>query len=513
MEATATELALSIQLPVAAQVDEGGVLCVHYETLVKVLEKLGDEKIRLAAHEDGGCVVSAPSFECTVATHPADEFPVVTFGASPTHPELLRLTLLRETVLRLKRAVVPFAATEDDRPVLTGTHWLVQTLWDDTSPHLYVEAADGFRLAQLRISDFDMAGDGAKLNHQVPARFVNLLDRADVEEVSLWFYPEVDEKDGITSSGYVVAQVGPLWLRDTLIEGNFPEVANIIGNLEDKAMKVTLPVEQTRAALALLQVYSGNVRFEVDPTQSNVVLAAMDTTRGKCSKTLSATITLREGAASFPFGLRAKYVLDMVRAVRGDTLSLEADGASSPFRVSERSFRTLVMPLALGAGTKTAANATESEAESAEPVPEVSLTMAWKVVRVEDGSTVRDGFEDLNAAQVWVMEQLTGGTLEPQDATAFELMPYLSGADSPTAELTFAENEEAAIQSSAEQAAALVIEEGAGDEVAPSENVDSEEGGTGETGGTVGEASSEADVSQNRKRGKRKKNRHNRTAS
>ena len=439
VQCTTTDLTYALQMQASAQVAERGAVAVSFERLTKLLGKLEEEWIELESGSDrkvylreGGVrrdtVEDEP--ECSLVGIDAEEFPRVSFGADAAHPEAAMLTLTREALKEIRRAVIPAVNVDDYRSVLTGTQWTVKALWDDTRPRLYVSGVDGYRIAQLRVTEYEGVGL-EQLNHLLPPRLIVGLDHGEVEDVTLWFY--LDQEDGSAKqSGYVVGKAGGLWLRTALLEGQYPDVVDLIGR-QAGAVRVKVGVAGLKYAMGLIGVYTDKLRLDVSPEAERLRVSALGDNEGKCVLPLHATLIeglpLSGATEDFAFGLTLRYLMDALRGIRGDDVMFEMDGSYTPVRIVERNFRALIMPLNLNATEKVRTPAPAGGEGEVQP-----NDLRFMVVCMETGDELKLGFETIEGAQSWLDDQVERAARGEESELASEMqyfvMSYTSQAES-----------------------------------------------------------------------------------
>lgn len=346
---TATDLALALQVAVQAKVQTAGAVCVHLGMLYAVVNGLTDERVTLTVEDKLPmyCKVESESFAGTVAAQLADEFPRVTFGQVGEYGAALKLELARDAVKRIRRAVAPFAGNNDARESLNYMCWRI------SGDELEVAAADGFRLAKLRVVDFLLSEreNGDTLSFLVMPRFLAKLDRDDADPVTLWFYPTRDEAGGMQSGGYAVAQAGNVWVRGVVGDGNPPNYDAVLANFESH-VQVTAQVAACKYALGLTQIFNHKIELALDAENSRMLMRNVGTAeRVGCVIPIPAHIHARDGAdAAEPFeiSMNGLYLQDVLNGLQSEEVEFEFENPAAPIRFSTRTYTALVMPMYIG---------------------------------------------------------------------------------------------------------------------------------------------------------------------
>jgi DNA polymerase-3 subunit beta len=306
----ATDLDLQINETVEADVGEPGATTVPAHTLFDIVRKLPEgSQVELSAAE-GKMQVNAGRARFNLATLPRDDFPVIAEGDLPTRFELPAATL-REIIEKTRFAI----SSEETRDSLMGIFLHVA---DD---QLKAAATDGHRLARVVMPKPDGA-DGMPdviIPRKCVADLRKLLE--DVEgtvEVSL-------------SPTKVRFGLGSAVLTSKLIDGTFPDYNRVIPTANDKLLKLdpktfasgvdrvsTIASEKTRA-----------VKMSVD--RDKVTLSVSSPESGTATEELPADY----GSDTIEIGFNARYLLDILGEIEGDTVEVHLADAAAPTLLRE----------------------------------------------------------------------------------------------------------------------------------------------------------------------------------
>ena len=306
----ATDLDLQVDESVPATVDQAGATTVSAHTLFDIVRKLPDgSQVELNAAE-GKMQLSAGRARFNLSTLPRDDFPVIAEGELPTRFELPAATL-RQIIDKTRFAI----STEETRYYLMGIFLLVA---DD---QLKAAATDGHRLARVTVAKPDGA-DGMP-DVIVPRKCVAELRKL------------LDELEGtveVSMSGTKVRfGLGSAVLTSKLIDGTFPDYNRVIPTGNDKLLKLdpktfaqgvdrvsTIASEKTRA-----------VKMMVD--RDKVTLSVTSPESGTATEELAADY----GADNIEIGFNARYLLDILNEIDGDTVEVHLADAAAPTLLRE----------------------------------------------------------------------------------------------------------------------------------------------------------------------------------
>ena len=309
----ATDLDLQINETVEADVGEAGATTVPAHTLFEIVRKLPEgSQVELIAAE-GRMQVNAGRARFTLATLPRDDFPVIAEGELPTRFELPAGTL-RQVIDKTRFAI----STEETRYYLNGIYLHVS---DEAQPVLKAAATDGHRLARVTVPRPDGAQGmpGVIIPRKCVGELRKLLDEVDGSvQVSL-------------SESKIRFDLGSAVLTSKLIDGTFPDYSRVIPTANDKLLKLdprgfeegvdrvaTIASERTRA-----------VKMALD--RDRVTLSVTSPENGTAAEELPADY----GAESFEIGFNARYLLDILGQIEGDTVEVHLADAAAPTLLRE----------------------------------------------------------------------------------------------------------------------------------------------------------------------------------
>jgi DNA polymerase-3 subunit beta len=310
MRLMATDLDLQVDESVPATVAQPGATTVPAHTLFDIVRKLPEgSQVELNA-ADGKMQLSAGRARFNLSTLPRDDFPVISEGDLPTSFELPAATL-RQIIDKTRFAI----SSEETRYYLMGIFLHVA---DD---QLKAAATDGHRLARVVLPKPDGA-DGMPdviVPRKCVAELRKLLEEVEgTVEVSL-------------SPTKIRFGLGSAVLTSKLIDGTFPDYNRVIPTANDKLLKLdpktfsagvdrvsTIASEKTRA-----------VKMSVD--RDKVTLSVTSPESGTATEELPADY----GSDTIEIGFNAKYLLDILGEIDGDTVEVHLADASAPTLLRE----------------------------------------------------------------------------------------------------------------------------------------------------------------------------------
>jgi len=309
----ATDLDLQINETVEANVTQAGATTVSAHTLFDIVRKLPEgSQVELIASE-GKMQVNAGRARFNLATLPRDDFPVIAEGDLPTAFELPAATL-REIIDKTRFAI----STEETRYYLNGIFLHVS---DEAQPVLKAAATDGHRLARVTVAR--PSGAEGMPDVIVPRKCVAELRKL------------LDEVDGTVQVSLSESKarfgLGSAILTSKLIDGTFPDYSRVIPTANDKLLKIdprsfeegvdrvaTIASEKTRA-----------VKMTLD--RDKITLSVTSPENGTAAEEVSGDYN----AEGFEIGFNARYLLDILGQMRGDSVEVHLADAAAPTLLRE----------------------------------------------------------------------------------------------------------------------------------------------------------------------------------
>jgi DNA polymerase-3 subunit beta len=309
----ATDLDLQVVETVQAQVEAAGATTVSAHTLFDIVRKLPEgSQVSLAASEGKMQVVGGRA-RFNLATLPRDDFPVIAEGELPTKFELPSETL-KQIIDKTRFAI----STEETRYYLNG---IFVHVTDDAQPLLRAAATDGHRLARVTFARPD--GAAGMPDVIIPRKCVGELRKL------------LDEVDGSVEVSLSATKIrfglGGAILTSKLIDGTFPDYSRVIPTANDKLLKIdpksfmegvdrvaTIASEKTRA-----------VKMALD--RDKVTLSVTSPENGTAAEEVPGDYT----SAGFEIGFNARYLLDILGQIEGDTVEVHLADAAAPTLIRE----------------------------------------------------------------------------------------------------------------------------------------------------------------------------------
>ena len=306
----ATDLDLQVDESVPANVNQAGATTVPAHTLFDIVRKLPEgSQVELDVAE-GKMHLSAGRARFNLSTLPRDDFPVISDGELPTKFELPAATL-RQIIDKTRFAI----SSEETRYYLMGIFLHVA---DD---QLKAAATDGHRLARVVIGKPDGA-DGMPdviVPRKCVAELRKLLEEVEgTVEISL-------------SPTKIRFGLGSAVLTSKLIDGTFPDYNRVIPTANDKLLKLD-PKTFASGVDRVSPIASEKTRaVKMSLDRDKVTLSVTSPESGTATEELPADY----GSDTLEIGFNARYLLDILGEIEGDTVEVHLADAAAPTLLRE----------------------------------------------------------------------------------------------------------------------------------------------------------------------------------
>ena len=299
----ATDGELSIQKTVKAEVFEEGEICVPGKLFSDFIGKLSEEEINISTGERGMEIRyrDSASYMQTIS---AEEFPEINLEIGENS-----FTIKQGNLKKIIAQTVFCCAQDDSRPVLKGC--LIEL-----KDKLEITALDGYRLAYATADMIAKSGEGSII---CPARTLGEISRmlgGEEEEITLY-----------TQGGMLMVKSEGMIVVSRLYHGEFIKKENVLPT--NFSTIVTLPKKELiagaeRAAILIRGDKNNLVTLDIG---AGLVKISSVSDMGNVAETIAA----EELGMDLNISMNAKYLLDALRALEEDEITISFNGAISPF--------------------------------------------------------------------------------------------------------------------------------------------------------------------------------------
>lgn len=350
MTVTATDLDLTVRVPLDAKIEATGEICVSYKRLDTVtrqttgaLRLLGMQASKKKDAALSLRVATTGSFSVTLPATPAVEFPSLPKKQAEAKYNLVSLS--GDMVNELAR-VTPFASTEESRPILNGT------LLEFPKGEVRAVATNGHRLALRTLPlDHNIARDPK--DKKQPSE-TNVIVPGDALDLVAKLAARTDRLTLVWSPNDPFVQFGGPWgtVYARAIEGPYPHYRQVIPRDNDKA--AVMDTKPFLAMLKRLRPFSSDatrrMRLDFGRVGQNVIGQTKTPDLGEATDSLDVTY---EGEP-IEIGFNLDYLSQAVQALDTETFMLSmhqperaAILAAAKSENGAGRFTLLLMPLQL----------------------------------------------------------------------------------------------------------------------------------------------------------------------
>ena len=312
-----TDLDLEATEQVGAEVAQGGATTVAAHVIYDIVRKLPDgAQVSLEISGDTGqLVLRSGRARFFLQALPASDFPDLTANAFP-HAFILPATELKRLIENSQFAI----STEETRYYLNGIFF--HTMEVDGRSLLRAVATDGHRLARIETQ----APEGA-----IGMPGVIAPRKAVGEVLKLLEDPTQDVKIEL-SPAKARFTVGDVVLTTKLIDGTFPDYARVIPTANDKRLVVDKePFERAVDRISTLSSERGRA-IKLSIADCRMTLSVNNPDSGSANEELEVDYN----SAPIDIGFNARYLLDILAQLPGDTALIRLSDPGSPTLIQDR---------------------------------------------------------------------------------------------------------------------------------------------------------------------------------
>ncbi len=311
---------ISIQKTVKAEIFEEGEVCVPGKLFTDFIGKLSGVEVCCATCERGMEITYGDSVSY-IGVNNAEEFPKINFEIGENY------FVMKQNALKKVIAETVFCcAADDSRPVLKGCLM-------EFGDKLEMTALDGYRLS---LSAAEILSKSGYLSIICPARTLNEISRMlsdDETEITIY-----------TQGGMLMVKFETLTIVSRLYQGEFIRKESVLPN--DFITKVTIPRNELmmsieRAAILIRGDKNNLVTLDI---KNGAIKITATSEYGNVSESVESEIDGKELVIS----MNAKYLLDAVRVLEEEKVTISLNGSVSPFIVQNENKKDslyLILPV------------------------------------------------------------------------------------------------------------------------------------------------------------------------
>lgn len=321
---SATDLEISIEQKIPAEVMVQGEVVVMGSFFIKLIKKLTNEQIELSLINNNSLKITYGDSEGVIQCMPVEEFPKI---EKPEFSE--SISMLQGELKELINKTVFCSANDDSRPILKGV------LFEIDDFKVTAVALDGYRLALVSKAIEETT---TKTNIIIPAR--------SLKEIAMLLNNEDQVVVINIEKNRIMVNVDNITIISRLLEGEFILYKNIIP--ADFSTSVNFEREQfidsiERASVMLNENKNNIITFDIDEKSCNI---KTNSEYGNVNEKLNTTLIGKEIIITF----NPRYILEALKAIKEDYITLKINSSTSPSIIeplNEKDSKFMVLPIRL----------------------------------------------------------------------------------------------------------------------------------------------------------------------
>ena len=332
-EIVATDLEIGMRGLYKATVLEAGGVTISARKLYEIIKELPSGDIELTSSDNNWTTIQAGKSQFKVVGLPSSDYPALPSiereGLTPLAGAGL-LELIRKTL---------FAAGDNDARYILNGLLVTLTTTENKTTLLRLVGTDGHRLA---VAEREVGTPGSK---QAAQDIKAIIPKKAAQEMRRLLEEGGDAEPliGFTKNLMIFRKSG-LLLTSRLMEGNYPNYQQVVPKESGKRIAVDRGLlESALRRVSVLSKDKANA-VKVSFAPGGMTLFSSSPDYGEATEELAARY---EGEA-LNTGFNARYLLDALSVMDGESVSLQMDSALSPCLIQEAEspgFKCVVMPI------------------------------------------------------------------------------------------------------------------------------------------------------------------------
>lgn len=303
---TASDLEISIQKKIAAEVSEEGSAVVMSKLFGDIIRKLPNEDISVEETDDSNILIRTNASEFTVMSLPVDEFPKI----GEKEENTAALTFDREIFKDMVRKTSFAASIDESKGILVGI------LTEINEDSVNMVSLDGFRLALSK----------ERMNSAETSKFI--IAAKIMNEISKIVSDDDTESDIniLLGKKKAVFNIGNTEVVLRLMEGEFIKYRDIIPS--DGTIKVVIGKEILlesieRASLLAKEGKNNLIKMTI---RNNLLTVTSRSEEGNVKE----EIVMEKEGDDLEIGFNSKFVIDVLKVIDDEEISMIFKTGTSP---------------------------------------------------------------------------------------------------------------------------------------------------------------------------------------
>ena len=331
IELVATDLEIGVRGHYKADVQQAGSVSLSARKLYELLKEVAAGEITITTQENNWVQIQAGRSQFKIVGIAASEFP-----ALPTIEREGRVAIPGSGLSSLIRKTLFAVGDNDARYILNGL--LITLHSSDKKVTMKLVGTDGHRLAVAESDVTQSAGT------DLPKEIKAIIPRKAAQEIRRLLEEEEGEPLLGFTKNLVTFQKSGLFLTSRVMEGTYPNYQQVIP--KESAKKAAIERTALESALRRVAVLSKDKTNAVKVILQNgsITLHTSSPDVGEATEDLPAQYR----GESLTTGFNARYLLDALAVMDGETVNLEISSPLSPCVLKsdgDPGFLCVVMPM------------------------------------------------------------------------------------------------------------------------------------------------------------------------
>jgi DNA polymerase-3 subunit beta len=328
VEITATDLEIGLRGRYAATVEKAGAVTVSAKKMYEIVRELPEEDIQINVEDGNWVKIVSGHSQFRLVGLPKDEYP-----AMPEVAEEGMITIDGEVLREMIRKTIYAAGENDARYVLNGLYVQLSTATGGIT--IRVVGTDGHRLSLIdKVVEARHKDESVIIPKKAMIELRRLLDEDESQEgFQIGF-----------SKNHALFKRDGLVMVSKLIDGNYPNYQQVIPTKNTKLVSVPkdLITHAVKRVSILSKEKTNAVKLQLEKGQ--IVLSTNNPEVGEANEEL----TVDYQGDGLVIGFNSRYLMDVLAAMDGPTITLELSDPLSPCLIKEagnEAYRCVVMPM------------------------------------------------------------------------------------------------------------------------------------------------------------------------
>ena len=331
IELVATDLEIGVRGHYKADVQQAGSVSLSARKLYELLKEVADGEITITTQENNWVQIQAGRSQFKIVGMAASEFP-----ALPTIEREGRVAIPGSGLSSLIRKTLFAVGDNDARYILNGL--LITLHSSEKKVTMRLVGTDGHRLA---VAESDLT---QSVGTDLPKEIKAIIPRKAAQEIRRLLEEEEGEPLLGFTKNLVTFQKSGLFLTSRVMEGTYPNYQQVIP--KESAKKASIERVALESALRRVAVLSKDKTNAVKVILQNgsITLHTSSPDVGEATEDLPAQYR----GESLTTGFNARYLLDALAVMDGDSVNLEISSPLSPCVLKsdgDPGFLCVVMPM------------------------------------------------------------------------------------------------------------------------------------------------------------------------